>query len=530
MRFRILGPLSVAVDGQSVVITAARDRVVLAMLLLNPGRVLSVDTLIEAVWGAEPPVTARGQLQNCISRLRRTLPFPAIGSDPAGYQITVGPDDLDSLVFARLAAAGRRIGDPAPLRAGLDLWRGDALSGVESQTVRRAAVTLDEQRAMALEDWAELELAAGHDADLIAPLTGLAERYPLRERLRGQLIRALAGAGRSVEALAEFRRFRDALRDELGIEPGRPLQDLHRQILSGKAVTAPSPVKPVRSLPRTVADFTGREELISRLLKRAAEGGPVVLAVDGMAGSGKTTLALHLAAKLGDRYPDAHLYVDLHGHSNREPLDPSAVLLVLLRRLGIGADQVPSDLDERIDLWRSELAGRKALVILDNAASSAQIVDLLPTSPDALVVVTSRRRLTGLDDVHPESLPVLDEAEALALLARIAGDRVLGEIDAATDLVRRCGGLPLAIRLAGARLAHRPRWHVADLLARFGSAVLPELAAENRTVAGAFALSFGQLSAPGQRVFCLLGAYPGRLFDAPVVAALAGGRPGQAVR
>jgi DNA-binding SARP family transcriptional activator/tetratricopeptide (TPR) repeat protein len=529
MRFRILGPLSVIVDGQSVVITAARDRVVLAMLLLSPGRVLSVDTLIEAVWGDEPPVTARGQLQNCISRLRRILPFQAIGSDPAGYQINIGSDDVDSVVFARLAAAGRRDGDPALLREALDLWRGEALSGVESETVRRAAASLDEQHEAALEDWAELELAAGHHRDLLGPLTDLAKRFPLRERLRGQLMRALAAAGRTGEALAEFRQARDQLLDELGIEPGRPLQELYRQLLSGGAAPAVTPERPVvRSLPRTVADFTGREELIDRLLGRVAGGGPAVLALDGMPGSGKTTLALHLASRLGDRYPDAHLYVDLHGHSEREPLDPAAALLVLLRRLGVAADRVPESLDERIDLWRGELAGRRALLILDNAASSAQILDLLPASPETLVLVTSRRRLLGLDGVHPESLPVLDEAEAVALLTRIAGDRVLAEPAAAAELVGRCGGLPLAIRLAGARLAHRSRWKVADLVRRFGDAALPELAAESRTVAGAFALSFGQLPEPMRRAFRLLGVHPGRIFDVPAVAALTDRPPGEA--
>jgi DNA-binding SARP family transcriptional activator len=523
MRFRILGPLSVIVDEQNVVITAARDRVVLAMLLLHPGRVVTVDALIEAVWGAEPPATARGQLQNCISRLRRILPFPTIGSDPAGYQITIGPDDLDAVVFARLVAAGRSAGDPALLREGLDLWRGDALSGVESETVRRLAASLDEQRGAALEDWAELELAAGNHRDLISPLTDLAKRFPLRERLRGQLMRALAAAGRTADALAEFRQAREQLLDELGIDPGRPLQDVFRQLLSGGTAPAPVPERPVvRSLPRTVADFTGRAELIDRLVRRAAAGGPAVLALDGMAGSGKTTLALHLAARLGDRYPDAHLYIDLHGHSEREPLDPSAALLVLLRRLGVAADRVPESLDERIDLWRGELAGRRALLILDNAASSAQILDLLPASARVLVLVTSRRRLLGLDGVHPESLPVLDESEAVALLARIAGDRVLAEPEAATDLVRRCGGLPLAIRLAGARLAHRPRWQVADLVRRFGDAALPELAAESRTVAGAFALSFSQLPEPMRNAFRLLGVHPGRIFDVPAAAALTG--------
>ena len=525
MRFRILGPLSVTVDGQRVAVTAARDRIVLAMLLLHPGRVVGVDALVEAIWDAEPPTTARGQLQTCVSRLRRVLPSEVIESDPAGYRIDPAPDDLDALVFADLAAAGRRDGDPLLVRRALDLWRGDALAGIESEAVRRAAVALDEQHAVAVENWADLELAAGRAADLAGPLGDLAERFPLRERLRGQVIRALAAAGRPGDALAEFRRFRSVLREELGIEPGRPLQELHRQILAGDQVRPSTASRaPVRSLPRTVADFTGRAELIARLVStvdRAAPGGPVVLALDGMAGSGKTTLALHLAARLGDRYPDAHVYLDLHGHSDREPLEPAAAALLLLRRLGIGADEVPSDRDERIDLWRAELAQRRALVILDNAASSAQVVDLLPASPGTLVLVTSRRRLLSLDSVHPESLPVLAESEALTLLARIAGDRVLAESDAATDLVRRCGGLPLAIRLAGARLAHRPRWRVADLVHRFGTLALPELAAEARTVAGAFALSFEQLPARAQRMFRLLGAHPGRIFDAPAAAALA---------
>jgi DNA-binding SARP family transcriptional activator/tetratricopeptide (TPR) repeat protein len=526
MRFRILGPLSVTVDGQSVVITAARDRVVLVMLLLNPGRVLGVDTLIEAVWGDEPPATARSQLQNCISRLRRSLPFPAIESDPAGYQINLGPDDVDSSVFARLVAAGRRAGDPALLRQGLDLWRGDALSGVESETVRRAAVILDEQRTVALEEWAELELAAGHDRDLIAPLTRLADQHPLRERLRGQLIQALAGVGRTGDALIEFRRLRTVLRDELGLEPSPRLQELHRRILAGDTqAPAPAPVppvEPVRSLPRTVADFTGHAQLIDRLVARAAEGGPVVLALDGMAGSGKTTVALHLAARLDERYPDAHVYIDLHGSSSREPLDVSSALTALLRALGIPAQMIPASRDERVDLWRNELARRRALVILDNAASSGQIGELLPSSPRSLTLITSRRRLLGLDGVHPESLPVLEETEAVALLARIAGDRVLAEPDAAAELVRRCGSLPLAIRLAGARLAHRPRWQVADLVKRFGDGVLPELKAESRSVAGAFALSFGPLPELTRRMFRLLGVHPGRLFDVPAAAALAG--------
>jgi len=362
-------------------------------------------------------------------------------------------------------------------------------------------------------------LAAGHDRELVGALGPLVERFPLRERLRGRLIRALAGAGRTADALAEFRRTRDVLSEELGVEPGRELQDLHRQVLN----TAPKP--PVRGLPRMVGDFTGRDDAVRRLLRtidEAGPGSPVVAVIDGMAGCGKTTLALHVAALVGDRYPDAHLFADLHGYSDREPVEPAAALLTLLRQLGVPATAVPAEPAERVTMWRTELSRRRVLVVLDNAYSSAQLADLLPTSAGALALVTSRRRLVGLDGAHPESLPLLTEPDALALLARIAGERVGAEPAASAEVVRRCGGLPLALRLAGARLAHRPQWRVADLVRRLGESTLPELAIEDRSVSDAFALSYGQLAGPARRMFRLLGVHPAALFDAPVAAALAG--------
>ncbi|MCU7727224.1 tetratricopeptide repeat protein [Actinoplanes sp. KI2] len=512
MRYRILGPLRPAV-------TAGRDRIVLAMLLLHPDRVVSVAELVDAVWDEGPPPTARAQLQACVSRLRRALPTGVIDTDPVGYRLRVGPDELDSQVFARLVARARAEGDAAVFREALDLWRGEALVGIDSRPVRAAAAALDERYAAAAEDWAELVLAAGGDRELIGALGPLVERFPLRERLRGRLIRALAGAGRTADALAEFRRCREVLRGELGIEPGEELQELHRRVLSaGEAA-------PVRSLPRTVGDFTGRDDAVRRLVRAIGDadaGSPVIAVIDGMAGSGKTTLALHVAALVGDRYPDAHLFVDLRGFGEGEPVEPAAALLTLLRQLGVPSQAVPVDLADRVTMWRSELARRRVLVVLDNAHSSAQLADLLPASPGALALVTSRRRLAGLDGAHPESLPVLAAPDALALLAGIAGDRVWAEPEAAAEVVRRCGGLPLALRLAGARLAHRPRWQVADLVRRFGESALPELVVEARSVADAFALSYGQLAAPAQRVFRLLGVYPAPLFDAPAVAALTG--------
>ncbi|MCU7727226.1 tetratricopeptide repeat protein [Actinoplanes sp. KI2] len=509
MRYRILGPLRPAV-------TAGRDRIVLAMMLLRPGRVVSVPELVDAVWGDDPPSTVRTQLQACVSRLRRALPAGAIDTDPAGYRLRIAADDLDSLVFARLIARARAEGDAVLFREALDLWRGEALVGIDSRPVRAAAAGLDEQYVAAVEDWAELELAAGRDRELLGLLGTVVERFPLRERLRGQMIRAMAGAGRTADALAEFRRTREVLRGELGIEPGKELQEVHRRVLTGGETA------PVRSLPRTVGDFTGREDVVARLLAELDRCDPAISVIDGMAGSGKTTLALHVASLVGERYPDAHLFVDLLGHSAEQPLEPAAALLILLRQLGVPAETIPVTPGDRVTLWRSELARRRVLLVLDNAHSSAQVADLLPTVPGSLALVTSRRRLVGLDGVHSEPLVVLTPGEATVLLARIVGERVRAEPAALAEVVRRCGGLPLALRLAGARLAHRRRWRVADLVLRLGESALPELAVEDRSVADAFALSYGQLTAPAQRMFRLLGVCPAPLFDAPAAAALAG--------
>ncbi|MEV4635900.1 BTAD domain-containing putative transcriptional regulator [Actinoplanes sp. NPDC049548] len=529
MRFGILGPLAVVQDGNEIPLTAGRDRVVLAMLLLHAGRIVTPAELVDAVWEEDPPATARAQVQTCVSRLRRLLEPGTLFTDPAGYGVSIADDDVDAAVFARLAGEARALSDTAPVEASklfreaLSLWRGPALSGLSSPAVRRRAAVLDEEYAATVEDCIDLELDAGRERDLVSELTGLVERYPLRERLRVQLMLALYRTGRQSDALAEYRRARDRLDEELGIEPGAALQDLHRQILSGEISQAPAArgvVRPVRNLPRTVGDFIGRDEMIGKLVRAAEDA--TVLAIDGMAGSGKTTLALRVAEILGAAYPDAQLFIDLHGHSEHEPLDTNAALLALLRQLGVQPERIPTDLDGRAGLWRTELSGRRVLVILDNAASSAQVARLLPASAASLGIVTSRRRLMGLDGIHPESLPMLDEAEGVALLRRIAGPRVDAEPEAAVEVVRRCGRLPLAIRLAGARLAHRPRWGVADLVRRLGESALPELAAEDRTVASAFALSYGQLSVRAQSVFRLLGLHPAGRFGAPAVAALTG--------
>ncbi|WP_422772145.1 BTAD domain-containing putative transcriptional regulator [Plantactinospora sp. WMMC1484] len=542
MRFGILGPLQVS-GGESTV-TAGRDRVVLAVLLLHAPRVVPVDELVDAVWDDDPPVTARGQLQTCVSRLRRLLsaagvPGETIVTGPAGYRIVLGPDDLDAQLFERRVAGARAAAAEQNwtearegYQAALALWRGPALAGIAGTAVRRGAASLDEQRMLAMEDGFEVELRLGRTGDLVAELTELVERHPLRERLRGQLMLALADSGRRAEALAVFRAGREILAGELGIEPGPALREIHRRVLAGEVGPADGeqPARsPVRCLPRAIEDFTGRHETVARLCKEIEDAGPnfsPVYVIDGMAGSGKTALAVHLATSLGNAYPDAHLFVDLHGHSVHSPLPTSVTVATLLRQLGVPGERIPADLADRLALWRTELAGRRALLVLDNAASTAQVGPLLPAAPGCLTLITSRRRLMGLDGVRAQSLTVLEPAEAVELLARIVGpERVRAEPEAAADVVRRCGYLPLAIRLAGARLAHRSRWRVADLAQRLGDAdrrVLAEFAVEHRTLADAFALSYAQLPEPVQRSFRLLGLFPGVEYDQYAVTALTG--------
>ncbi|MET8527334.1 BTAD domain-containing putative transcriptional regulator [Micromonospora sp. NPDC005172] len=535
MRFGILGPLRVGGGGSTV--TAGRDRVVLAMLLLRAGRLVPVDELIDAVWEESPPATARAQLQTCVSRLRRRLtdlglPSQTIVTDPAGYGVRIGPADLDAHVFSQAVEEARSAGGAGRLldarlryRAALGLWRGPALGGITSRSVRRRAQTLDEQRLSVLEECVDVELRLGRAAELIEELAESVDQHPLRERLRGQLMLALSSVGRQADALAVYREGRRVYADELGIEPGAALQELHQRVLAGDLALAgreTRPVVPVRSLPRAIGDFTGRQQTLTRLMKDV-EGGARIQLIDGMAGSGKTTLAVHVATVLADDYPDAQLYIDLHGHSESIPVTPSAALAMLLRQLGMPADQVPTSQDGRLALWRTELAGRRALVVLDNAATADQVTPLLPNGSHCLVLITSRRRLVGVDEGRPSSLPVLDSDEAVELLGHVVGpDRVATEPEAAHEVVLRCGYLPLAIRLAGARLAHRPRWRIADLAERLRSRSDPltEFEAGDRSVGRAFALSYAQVSTAAQRAFRLLGLYPGVRFDTSVAAVL----------
>lgn len=556
VRFRLLGPLEVLVDGQAVPMRSGRQRSLLAALLVDAGRVVGVRDLVWRIWGVATPAGARETLHSYVMRLRRTLGTAGsiVRTHPDGYLIDVPDDALDLTRFtAGVRAAAAAGGDPARvaalLAAALAEWRGDALSDVPSEPLHDDVVpALHEQRLTATEARVDADLALGRHQDVIAELADLTTRHPLRERFWAQRMLALYRADRPAEALRCYERARALITTELGAEPGPELRALHQSILTddpalnppGERRSAPEPLAH-NDLPGDIPDFAGRESELDRLLATIPAAGTttavVISAIDGMAGIGKTTLAVHAAHRLAARYPDAQLFIDLRGHHDGLPaVEPVDALDTLLRALGVPGERIPASLDERARLWRAELTGRRALVVLDNAAGAAQVRPLLPGGAGCLVLVTSRGRLPDLDTAATISLDVLAPKAAAALFAAVVGDARTGESatesTTVTDVLRRCGFLPLAIRIAGARLRSRPAWTVAHLAAKLADeqARLAELAVGQRSVAAAFTLSYSQLEPTRQRLFRRLGLVPGTSFDAYVAAALAECAPADAER
>ena len=542
--FRLLGPLSVTYRGQPVPVGAPKHRALLAALVVDANRVVPVDTLVERLWGERAPSGARVTLQNHVMRLRRVLASVA-AADPVltatdGYLLAADDDRVDLRRFdtlldracAILAEAGPARARPL-LAEALALWRGDALVDIRSDALHREIVpALQERRLRAVELRVEVDLRLGRHAQLIAELAELTARHPLREGLWTARLLALYRSGRQAEALAAYRVVSGLLASDLGIDPGPALRDMHRAVLANDpALRAPtarlvvetgsSPVPSTRDdLPAQLPDFTGRATELAALLALPDRAGAALVAtIDGMPGVGKTALAVRAAHLLAARYPDARLYVDLHGHSPREqPARPFAVLGGLLRALGV-ADH-PSTVEERSALLRMTLAGRKALIVLDNAASGAQLRPLLPGAAGCLVLVTSRRRLTDVDVALALSVDVFSPACANRLFQRIAGTEAT---EASREVVRRCGYLPLAIRIAAARLRTRPTWTAQHLVSRLRSRNrLTELAVGDRSVLTAFDTSYQRLGPPQQALFRLLGRLPLAGFDLPAAAFVAG--------
>ncbi|GIH15550.1 AfsR/SARP family transcriptional regulator [Rugosimonospora africana] len=551
MQFRLLGRVEAQHDGSDVELGRRRERCLLGILLLEAGTTVSADRLVDLLWDGVPPGGARANLHAHISRLRGRIDPDGQGTmgirlitRGGGYLVETDPERVDAHRFRALVSRAGSLSDPAErsatLSEALALWRGPLLADVASDRLReRIGIELTEGRMLATEMMIEAELAAGRIEEAIVELTALIAQYPMRERPRAQLMRALYQSGRQADALKVFADTRRLLIDELGVEPGPELQRVQRQILAGEADQAAgqAPADPAaepatrrNDLPGDVADFTGREEEMNRLLdllvrNTGAPAAVTISAFDGMAGIGKTALAVHAAHALSGRYPDLQLFINLRGHTvGQEPVTPATALDTLLRTLGVPPGAIPEDLDERSALWRAELANRRAVVVLDDATSAAQVRPLLPGTPTCLALITSRRRLTDLEAAHAVSLDVLPPGDAQALLRRVAGgERTAGDPAAVAEVVRLCGYLPLAIRISGARLRTRPAWTVRHLVERLAERRhrLPEFATGDRSVEAAFALSYEHLDADRQRLFRLLGLAPGAEFDAYLAAAVA---------
>ena len=548
MRFRILGPLEVCgSDGEMISLRAPKQRTLLLVLLLHANAAVSVGRLEAALWPARPPRSAAGVIRTYVSGLRAALGLggagrlPGLAKEPGGYRLVLSPGDLDLDVFDDLSAQGRDAlarGDAERaarlLADALALWRGEPGGDVALDADGAAILAeVTERRAVAEEAWTEARLLLGGGADLIGRLRTLVTEQPLRERARGQLMLALYRAGRKTEALAEFRALRRMMASELGIEPSAQTRDLHQRILADEPALAPArePWMVLRQLPGDVRDFTGRDAALAAmtaLLPGKAAAAPVVIAITGMAGAGKTALAVHFAHLAAGGFPDGQLFVDLRGHAEAEPKSPAEALRGFLRALGVR--EVPGDTDEAAALYRSLLAGKQMIVVLDNAAGAGQVRPLLPSSAGCLVLITSRSRLAGLlarDGVRPVVAGPLTGAEGVALLRKILGpSRVQADAGAAAAIVERCARLPLALRIAAERAAHRPRLALAalagELAAEQGRLDALAIAEDADTsVRPVFSWSYRKLAPDAARMFRLLGLHPGPDIGIPAAAALA---------
>jgi DNA-binding SARP family transcriptional activator len=547
MRIMLLGPVTVAVGGHRYKLGRSQTRGLLALLALNVGEPLSVEAAIEALWGGRAPQTARTRVQDYISTVRRELRAwgapDCIERGRYGYVLRLVPDAVDALEMAVGLREARGLTDSgkaiARYREALALWAGEPLADASGSFVDGARTRLADQRLSGIEAVAELELARGEHTAVATELSPLVARHPMRERLTGTLMLALYRGGDRAAALGLYRRCRNELASSLGLEPGGDLQRLHRAILvadpsldakaEGGAETRL--VRPAQ-LPSAPAVFIGRNQLLARLGAAARPGRIAVLA--GPGGVGKTALAVAWAQAAVTDFPDGQLYANLHGFSAGRPVTPVAVASGFLRALGVPGREIPSGTDEVMACLRSELAGRRMLMLLDNAASAAQIRPLLPGEPSITVLVTSRDRLSGLAATHDAqqiNLDGLPPADAVDLLRLLLPERELTPQES-TDLARLCGYLPLALRVAAARLRDDPDVSVADYARALASGTrLKELAIEgdtDATIRAAFGLSYARLSKSHRRVFRLLGLLPAGDFDAAAVARLAATTPARA--
>ncbi|MEU1438835.1 BTAD domain-containing putative transcriptional regulator [Streptomyces sp. NPDC005786] len=549
--FRLLGPLEVRFDGTSLALGGPRQRTVLTMLLLAPGRVVSVDSLIDTVWPNGAPTTARNQIAICVAALRKVFKTAAGVSDlivtaHPGYALSALEHRVDVVDFeervgrAREVARGGQTAEACDVFAeALSLWRGRALDGVTGIRVEQEATRLEGLRLDVHEEHAGLRLQLGHHHALIPELSALVSEHPMREQARAHLILAQYRSGRRAEALSAFREGRRFLVEELGIEPGPVLQGLHDLVLRDSPELTQPPADPApvpatnvpAQLPVESASFTGRVRELSsldRMLDERLGQSPLTMAaISGIGGVGKTALAVHWANQIAARFPDGQLFTDLRGYDEKDdPVSPATTLDRFLRALGVPAPQIPADPGERAALYRSVLGGKRVLIVLDNARSLQQIRPLLPGNGRCCVLITGRDLmddLLGDYAVLQIGLNAMAAEEATALLAGIAGGNRIGVSPAATArLGELCDRLPLALRIAGARLAAKPHWSVRTLVARLEDQRrrLDELSPGEGGVRAGFRLSYRDLPPAARQLYRRLGMLTVPDFAAWVGAAL----------
>ncbi|MDX3658721.1 BTAD domain-containing putative transcriptional regulator [Streptomyces sp. ID05-26A] len=548
--FALLGPLDIVRDGVPVSPGSPKLRVLLAALLVEANRVVSVDVLVKRLWGDSSNGRARRTVHSYVQRLRQSLGARDIIVTCAnGYLIEVAEDALDLERFEKLGRHGKSLLDRGSvdeasevLGEALGLWRGEPLTGIPSEALQREFVpTLEEHRLSILENRIEADLARGlHDA-VVGELLALTRQHPLRERLWSQLMRAHYHSGRQAEALHAYQSVRRLLSSQQGIDPSAPLRELHLQIL--RAEPAPSPVttqpsaaatsvRAPRQLPAHTPHFVGRGEELAQLSALDHDASRVkITAIIGTAGVGKTTLAVHWSHLMADRSPDGQLYVNLHGFDpSREPTAPAEVIRGFLSALDVPPDKIPPSPDAQAALYRGLLAERKVLLLLDNARDSDQVRPLLPGTSHCHVMITSRDRLTSLvagECARPLVLDTLDLGEARAMMVEHLGHhRVAADPAAVDDLITMCARLPLALAIVSARAVHDPVFPLRTLASELGddTTLLDALDTGDpvTSVRNVFWWSYRQLGAEAARMFRLLGVHPGPEISWRAAASLAG--------
>jgi len=553
LRFQVLGPVQAWRGREQLALGSPQQQAVLAALLLGQGRSVTTDDLVDGIWGDRTPPQAVAALRTYISRLRSVIepnrgvrkPAEILVSVSDGYALRIRHDALDLADFERQVAEAtdaRARGDHRAAHdaflSALALWRGRPLPGVPGPYAEAQRTRLAERQIGVAEERCAVALDIGLHAEVVSELSSLAAAHPLRERLRELLMLALYRCGRQAESLGVYADTRKLLIEELGVEPGTGLATMHARILAGDPALAPAytavatvdaeePLSfvPPAQLPADVSDFSGRSKIVNELrdvLRGGSGQAVVVTSLAGIGGVGKTTLAVHVAHGLRPDFPDGQLYVDLRG-AGASPADPAVVLGDFLHALG--ASDTPDSLDQRAALYRSLLADRRMLILLDNAKDARQLLPLIPGVSGNAVMVTSRSRLAEIPGAHLVDIEELTPDEALALFSAIVGiERVAAEPQAALDVVTACGFLPLAVRIAAARLASRPRWSVSDLARRLADQRnrLQELQLGNLAVETTIGLGYAQLQPEEARAFRLLSVVDSPDLPLTAVAALLG--------